>query len=324
MYSELDKEAITNFILDTEQQIATLENFCSKGGIRCLMFYIQEGDIPKIESGRNFPKTESGKVLKAIVTTGESIKLVGKAVFFSKPRGDIALTVRNISEETCFGSLDPSMDGSVLLSFANLLGKVFLPALKATESWGKLKETNEGRNQRLTFIANFENTVNYFDSAHRHTRSMVELAEGPGQEILDNLEGPVKQREFSQRPEQLKILEELVTEKWCKQMEQVLAESEQMRKEADDTGPIAELEHWRNLSAKFNFILEEIKSQRCRRVVQTLAFGKSKVLRSWLDFEGRITDYANEAKDNVKFLNSLEHVCMPLCYSLSNLILLYF
>lgn len=42
----------------------------------------------------------------------------------------------------------------------------------------------------------------------------------------------------------------------------MLAESEQMRKEADDIGPAAELEHWRQRMAKFNSLLDEIKSPR--------------------------------------------------------------
>ena len=32
-----------------------------------------------------------------------------------------------------------------------------------------------------------------------------------------------------------------------------------MRKEADDTGPLAELEHWRFLEARFNSFLEQLK-----------------------------------------------------------------
>ena len=38
-----------------------------------------------------------------------------------------------------------------------------------------------------------------------------------------------------------------------------MAESAQMRKEADDTGPLAELEHWRFLEARFNSFLEQLK-----------------------------------------------------------------
>lgn len=52
-----------------------------------------------------------------------------------------------------------------------------------------------------------------------------------------------------------------------------------MRKEADDTGPLAELEHWRQLMARFNALLEQIKSHECRIVINILNVARSKVLR---------------------------------------------
>lgn len=60
---------------------------------------------------------------------------------------------------------------------------------------------------------------------------------------------------------------------------QVLVESEQMRKEADDAGPMAELQHWRQKMAKFNSLLEQIKSKQCKTVVGILIVAKSKVLK---------------------------------------------
>ena len=59
----------------------------------------------------------------------------------------------------------------------------------------------------------------------------------------------------------------------------VLAESEQMRKEADDTGPIAELEHWRQRRAKFNTLLDQIKHQQCKTVIGILVLAKSKIVK---------------------------------------------
>lgn len=52
-----------------------------------------------------------------------------------------------------------------------------------------------------------------------------------------------------------------------------------MRKEADDTGPLAELEHWRQLNSRFNSILEQIKSHDCRMITNILYIAKSKVLK---------------------------------------------
>ena len=81
-------------------------------------------------------------------------------------------------------------------------------------------------------------------------------------------------------PDTVEKLEELILQ-WAKQIEQVLAKSEQMRKEADDIGPSAELDHWKKRMAKFNSLLEQIKSPRCKAVVGVLHAAKSKVLKQW-------------------------------------------
>jgi len=45
---------------------------------------------------------------------------------------------------------------------------------------------------------------------------------------------------------------------WCKQLEKILAESERMRKEADDTGPRAELDHWRQMSSRYHVMSHRV------------------------------------------------------------------
>lgn len=60
---------------------------------------------------------------------------------------------------------------------------------------------------------------------------------------------------------------------------QVLAEGSQMRKEADDTGPLAELEYWKHRTAKFSCLVDQIKTQPCRGVISTLNASKSKIIK---------------------------------------------
>lgn len=60
---------------------------------------------------------------------------------------------------------------------------------------------------------------------------------------------------------------------------QVLAESEQMRKEADDIGPRAELDHWKKRMSKFNYLLDQIKSHNVKTVLGILATAKSKSIK---------------------------------------------
>lgn len=52
-----------------------------------------------------------------------------------------------------------------------------------------------------------------------------------------------------------------------------------MRKEADDTGPLAELEHWRHLTSRFTSLIEQIRDHDCKMAIQILHVAKSKVLK---------------------------------------------
>ncbi|NXF75901.1 DYH5 protein, partial [Sclerurus mexicanus] len=99
---------------------------------------------------------------------------------------------------------------------------------------------------------------------------------------------------------------------WTKQIRQVLVESEQIRREADDVGPSAELEHWKTRMSSFNSLLDEIKSSRVKKIISILQAARSKTLKQWKELDGSLTIAANEAKDNVRYLYTLDKFFGPL------------
>jgi hypothetical protein len=78
----------------------------------------------------------------------------------------------------------------------------------------------------------------------------------------------------------LEKCEKLVTS-WCKVVEDVVAASQQLRTEADNVGPHAELEHWKSRTATFNGLLEQMTCKATTSVIGVLNAGKSKVLERW-------------------------------------------
>ena len=52
-----------------------------------------------------------------------------------------------------------------------------------------------------------------------------------------------------------------------------------MRREADNVGPKAELEHWKKRMAKFNSLMDQIKSADCKTVTGILIAAKSKIVK---------------------------------------------
>ncbi|XP_070274744.1 dynein axonemal heavy chain 8 [Myotis yumanensis] len=235
-------------------------------------------------------------------------KLKGKCIFFVRCQNDSAINLKNIQEEVLFTLLDASK--GLLHGIRNMLAKIFLPAILATNNWGALNQSKQGESEKHVFTETINRYLSFLDGARISIEGTVKLKN------IDNFEFS-KLQTFEEvtvaasNSETVRQLEDVLMI-WYKQIEQVLIESEQMRKEADDSGPLTELEHWKRMSAKFNYIIEQIKGPSCKAVINVLNVAHSKLLKNWRDLDARITDTANESKDNVRYLYTLEKVCQPL------------
>nr|XP_025126384.1 dynein heavy chain 8, axonemal [Bubalus bubalis] len=304
----LDIVTVEELILDCPS-LEAFTLFFMKDGCKTLKFLYQEGDVPGLECGRTIAgATKGAKMMRLYVDNAAPEKLKGQCVFFVRCHNDIPINTKNIQEEVLFTVLDASE--GLLVGIRNMLANIFLPAVLATNSWGALNQSQQGESEKHIFIETINRYLSFLDGARISIEGTVKLKK------IDNVDFS-KLHTFedvtlaASNSETVRQLEDVLMI-WYKQIEQVLIESEQMRKEADDSGPLTELEHWKRMSAKFNYIIEQIKGPSCKAVINVLNVAHSKLLKNWHDLDARITDTANESKDNVRYLYTLEKVCQPL------------
>uniref|UniRef100_A0A667GN14 Dynein axonemal heavy chain 8 n=1 Tax=Lynx canadensis TaxID=61383 RepID=A0A667GN14_LYNCA len=304
----LDLVTIEELILDCPS-LDAFAQFFMKDGCKTLKFLYQEGDVPGIECGRTIAgATKGAKMMRLYIDNAAPEKLKGLCIFFVRCHNDIAINVKNIHEEVLFTVLDAST--GILPGIRNMLSSIFVPAILATNNWGALNQSKQGESEKHIFTETINRYLSFLDGARVSIEGTVKLKK------VDNVDFS-KLHTFEEvtaaasNSEMVRQLEDVLMT-WYRQIEQVLIESEQMRKEADDSGPLTELEHWKRMSAKFNYIIEQIKGPSCKAVINVLNVAHSKLLKNWRDLDARITDTANESKDNVRYLYTLEKVCQPL------------
>lgn len=125
-------------------------------------------------------------------------------------------------------------------------------------------------------------------------------------------------------------LEDLL-EEWCEQIESYLSPCDARSKDARskessmsslDLGPKGELNYWRSRMQLVTSVTEQVNSDHCKQVIDLLSEAtkspsdesKAKImllLRRWRQVDVFITETANEAKDNIKYLSSLQRFVDP-------------
>ncbi|XP_037533193.1 dynein heavy chain 5, axonemal [Nematolebias whitei] len=289
-----------------------MEQFFVADGLPHLMFYYQEsepteGAAPSTSSQLDFQ--QPGQKKKVFVTDGRDVALTGVCVFFTRANALKAITSENIHRDVNFNMLDTT-EGGLLKSVEQLLSDIFIPTLRKTNhGWGELAAP-QAQAVKHEFITSLESFVSVLAGAQESLQEKVTLKECDAFHVR-MLKSPADYKAAASSTETVEKMETCM-KVWIKQIEQVLAESDLLRKDADDLGPRAELDHWKKRMFRFNYLLDQLKSPDFRAIRGVLLMAKSKLIKSWQELDTRITDAANEAKDNVKYLYSLEKFYDPL------------
>ncbi|KAL5262750.1 hypothetical protein ACHWQZ_G008223 [Mnemiopsis leidyi] len=300
-YCQLAPDVVEDQILDSD--FTLFDNFFKENGSRVLLVF----RMPENADGKEKKGSQ-----KLIVTSGEDIRLVGSCIYFFRISNEKELIDKFMDRDVYFGTIE-APDGDLLTAVRTMLDSLVIPSLLKNTDWGKL--SNNGSNAIVSnFITGLEDFSKLLESAKANLSetfiSSVKL-NMPDDLPIQGLTTPQQYQNTAGNFDLVTQLEGIVAS-WCKQIEQVLAQSEQMRKEADDTGPNSELVYWKERMASFNALLDQIKSQPCKTTIGILFAAKSKIIKHWKTLDARITDAANEAKDNVKYLYTLMKFCKPL------------
>ncbi|XP_050507714.1 dynein axonemal heavy chain 5 [Diabrotica virgifera virgifera] len=131
-----------------------------------------------------------------------------------------------------------------------------------------------------------------------------------GKTLMAN-QDPDDIKELAKHSDQTVPLENRV-KGWIKRLDEILKESEQIRRENDSSGPQDELEYWKKRGAQFSQIVNQVSSMEVQMTILCLKLAHAKIIKDWRDTDKKITFCYNEAKDNAKFIQALETKCHSL------------
>ena len=158
-------------------------------------------------------------------------------------------------------------------------------------------------------VAKFGKTL----EGRRRASGRVTLAPPP-RRLVNEIE--LKPAAFAEAAKDAKVAAQIegVLEEWCRETDKLLKSGSQQSagRGAEDAGPDTELEYWRSRMAKFNSVEEQLKTPESRLVLGVSTAARSAAHKEWKGIDMRVADAANEAKDNVKYLTTLEKALEPM------------
>lgn len=320
-----------------------MSSFFAEKGSKILVFFYGETDTTSSTSNTTSTATQGqnvkGKSVKSKlqIIQSSSVMLKGICIFFVRHTTSIAITSSNISQETFFGSYD-CQNESILQAISRQFSDLFIPILSnmADASWGKMaakvtsqqantapaptsrdttndkdmQMSKEGQIAKIEFLGKLNMFVSTLQGAQESISERIVFKQSDKID-LGQINTSSDYLTVAASIESLGHVEDIV-KVWKRQIEVILAESEQIRREADNIGPRAELDYWKSRTSKFNYLLDQVKSHEVKAALGVLQAAKSRLLGKWKELDMKITDSANEARDNVKYLYTLERFCDPL------------
>ena len=288
-----------------------LEQFLKGEGPKKILIYHQVQDQI---SNDEIKEANADPML--FITQGDTERIKEKAIYFIRNLPENKKTI-NLTETNDNEILFGEISSNVLMQLNNMMELVYFPMIERLEprDWEKCEEES-----RLEFVG----------LSKKFSQEVFESIKSiqPGQEIfhLDQEEYNKFNQGTGNEQEKQQYLEKKFSS-WITTISTMLNDDNDAKKEPADAGPRVELEYWKSRMQKITSLSEQLRSNDFKFVKGQLFRHKphneisqrgrgdeniSKLMMDYSRVDLLLTDKLNEAKDNVKYLTTLEKFIEPL------------
>jgi dynein heavy chain len=169
------------------------------------------------------------------------------------------------------------------------------------------KRVNDTKNRstlRNEFLITMQKFINHIDLTIRQIEGEVRL-NVPKTDLPSSLHG-------IEKDEALITSLENVAYEWESTISDAL--EVQNRRTPKGDGPLAEIDYWKERNISLSGIFEQTKQEKVRRILEILQHVESPAFSSFESQRQDLARFYSEAKDNVRFLSTLERHFKNVCY----------
>uniref|UniRef100_A0A1A9WR67 AAA+ ATPase domain-containing protein n=1 Tax=Glossina brevipalpis TaxID=37001 RepID=A0A1A9WR67_9MUSC len=301
-----DTEEIVMGVADDQSFVDLLSGLFEKHGPRaCMISYATMEGYPH-DSGRYVESMKRQLVKRTVVHRSDTVELFRKWVIVYRNNNKKSLENRTISDDLAMFCWDADKKDICLYVIKNFMDRVLTKSLEAVSEFG-VAEMDQKRKFFHTldmfniFLRSSEATVSSrvnFDVSHELFKGFLLVKYQIEASSKDMNRVRSVERYFGQ---------------WMRQIQGILVEGKQILRDGPDVGPLQMLVNWRRMLARYTSIKEFVSSKAFNNHKICLTLSRSsKLLKKWAEIDNQVTLVLNEAKDNVRYITSLQKFWDPL------------
>ena len=295
-----------------KENYQAISNFLKGLGSPKILIYRQSHEATPGQEDYQDPSDDIG----LFIHSGEVSKIRTKGVFFYRTvaEGKAVNTQSANDMEVMYGEIG----ANPISSLDTIISSVYVPLVNAMEDteWGECDK--EQRSELVTGLNKFASDLS---EAIKSMSGEIKLRSPDRDYEIENT--PEKIREASENQDFVNHYAFLL-QNWIDTINNYIDENPKGRVDPNEPGPHTELEFWRARNQRLTSINEQTRTKEVKTVLAVLHMAnKSSIehnaksdtttlITNWKNVDIKITEALNEAKDNVKYLTTLEKFIEPL------------